>query len=163
MSLNFQWDENKAESNLSKHGVNFEEAATVFGDPFSLTIPDPAHSQSEDRFIILGTSHNDKLLVVVHTDAERVSASSARGVRAAKNARLMKKAHSKTTEPEMQAEYDFSGAERGKYARRYAQGTNVVVLEPDVAKAFPNAEAVNSSLRALVSIIKRREKAVASK
>ena len=75
----------------------------------------------------------------------------------------MKKASSKTTEPEMQAEYDFSGAARGKYARRYSQGTNVVILEPDVAKAFPNAEAVNSSLRALVSIIKRREKAVASK
>lgn len=75
----------------------------------------------------------------------------------------MKKAPSKTTEPEMQAEYDFSGAARGKYARHYAQGTNVVVLEPDVAKAFPNAEAVNSSLRALVSIIKRREKAVAGK
>ena len=63
----------------------------------------------------------------------------------------------------MQAEYDFSRGVRGNYARRYAQGTNVVVLEPDVAKAFPNAEAVNSSLRALVSIIKRREKAVASK
>ncbi len=63
----------------------------------------------------------------------------------------------------MQPEYDFSSAARGKYARRYAQGTNVVVLEPDVAKAFPNTEAVNSSLRALVSIIKRREKAVASK
>ena len=63
----------------------------------------------------------------------------------------------------MQAEYDFSAAARGKYARRYTQGTNVVVLEPDVAKAFPNAEAVNSSLRALVGIIKRREKAVASK
>ena len=75
----------------------------------------------------------------------------------------MKKAHSKTTEPEMQANYDFSGAARGKYARRYTQGTNVVVLEPDVAKAFPNAEAVNSSLRTLVSIIKRREKAVAPK
>ena len=49
------------------------------------------------------------------------------------------------------------------YARRYTQGTNVVLLEPDVAKAFPNAEEVNSSLRALVRIIKRREKAVASK
>ena len=63
----------------------------------------------------------------------------------------------------MQTEYDFTSAARGKYARRYKQGTNVVVLEPDVAKAFPDAEAVNSSLRALVGIIKRREKAVASK
>ena len=68
MPLNFQWDENKARTNLAKHGVGFEEAATVFGDPLSLTIPDPAHSQNEDRFVILGTSHNGKLLVVVHTE-----------------------------------------------------------------------------------------------
>ena len=68
MPLNFQWDENKARTNLAKHGVSFEAAATVFGDPLSLTIPDPAHSQNEDRIVILGTSHNDKLLVVVHTE-----------------------------------------------------------------------------------------------
>ena len=68
MPLNFQWDENKARTNLAKHGVGFEEAATVFGDPLSLTIPDPAHSQNEDRFVILGTSHNGKSLVVVHTE-----------------------------------------------------------------------------------------------
>ena len=61
----------------------------------------------------------------------------------------------------MQAEYDFSAAVRGKYARRYAQGTNVVVLEPDVARAFPNAEAVNSSLRALAQIIQKQKSAVA--
>ena len=75
----------------------------------------------------------------------------------------MKKAPGKATEPEMQAEYDFTGGVRGKHARRYAQGTNVVVLEPDVAKAFPNAEAVNSSLRAMATVIKRRDQAVAGK
>ena len=64
----FEWDANKAGSNLAKHGVHFEEAATVFGDPLSVTIFDPAHSQAEDRFIILGRSHLDKLLVVVHTE-----------------------------------------------------------------------------------------------
>ncbi len=69
----------------------------------------------------------------------------------------MKKATSKVTENGMQAEYDFSGGVRGKYARRYAQGTNVVLLEPDVAKVFPNAEAVNSSLRALAKSIERRK------
>ena len=68
MPLNFQWDENKARTNLAKHGVGFAEAATVFGDPLSLTIPDPAHSHNEDRFVILGTSHNGKLLVVVPTE-----------------------------------------------------------------------------------------------
>jgi uncharacterized DUF497 family protein len=68
MPLNFEWDENKALTNRAKHGVTFEEAATVFGDPLSLTISDPSHSQKEERFIILGTSHNGKLLVVVHTE-----------------------------------------------------------------------------------------------
>jgi hypothetical protein len=53
---------------VDKHGVSFEEATTVFGDPLSLTIPDPAHSQIEDRFIILGRSHRHRLLVVVHTE-----------------------------------------------------------------------------------------------
>jgi hypothetical protein len=72
----------------------------------------------------------------------------------------MKKTHEKNNE--MLREYDFSHGVRGKYARRYAQGSNVVVLEPDVAKVFPNAEAVNSSLRSLAEII-RRGKSVATK
>jgi len=67
----------------------------------------------------------------------------------------MKKAREKNNE--MLREYDFSQGLRGKYARRYAQGSNVVVLEPDVAKVFPNAEAVNSSLRSLADIIRRRK------
>jgi len=58
---------------------------------------------------------------------------------------------------EMLAEYDFSKGARGKYARRYARGSNVVVLDPDVAELFPNAEAVNSSLRGLAEIIRRRK------
>jgi len=59
----------------------------------------------------------------------------------------------------MRAEYDFSRGVRGKYARRHAQGTNVVVLEPDVAEVFPSAEAVNRSLRALAGIIRQHGKA----
>ena len=68
MPLNFEWDDHKAKLNLGKHGVGFEEAATVFGDPLSLTVADEAHSQSEERFIVLGRSYRDKLLVVVHTE-----------------------------------------------------------------------------------------------
>jgi hypothetical protein len=59
----------------------------------------------------------------------------------------------KATKPErngMRAEYDFSQGERGKYARRAAQGTNVVVLDPDVAKKFPDSKSVNASLRKLI-------------
>ena len=63
----------------------------------------------------------------------------------------------------MQDEYDFTGGVRGKYARRYRQGTNVVVLEPDVAKVFRNARAVNRSLRALAVIIREQRKTLAAK
>ncbi|MDQ6912528.1 MAG: hypothetical protein M3128_06585 [Verrucomicrobiota bacterium] len=72
----------------------------------------------------------------------------------------MKKANKKN-DADMPAEYEFADGVRGKYARRYAQGTNVVVLEPDVARAFPNAEAVNSSLRALAKIIRQQKSGVA--
>lgn len=61
----------------------------------------------------------------------------------------------------MLAEYDFSHGVRGKYVRRYAKGTNVVVLDPDVAKVFPNAQAVNDSLRSLAKIIRRQRSLVA--
>ena len=63
----------------------------------------------------------------------------------------------------MRAEYDFSRGVRGKYFRRYNRGANVVVLEPDVAKVFPNADAVNDSLRALANIFHRQEKVLAGK
>ena len=66
--LTFEWDANKARANLVKHQVSFQEATTVFGDAVSLTIPDPAHSQAESRFIILGRSYLDRILVVVHTE-----------------------------------------------------------------------------------------------
>jgi hypothetical protein len=68
MPLNFEWDENKASSNLTKHSIKFEEAATLFADPFSMTISDVAHSQVEDRFVTLGKSALRRLLVVVHTE-----------------------------------------------------------------------------------------------
>ena len=56
--LTFEWDANKAGANQAKHAVSFQEATTVFGDPVSVTIPDPPHSQAENRFIILGRSHS---------------------------------------------------------------------------------------------------------
>ncbi len=64
----FEWDEKKAEQNIRKHSVSFEEAATVFSDHFSITIYDPLHSKDEDRFVILGMSENNRLLVVIHTE-----------------------------------------------------------------------------------------------
>jgi hypothetical protein len=61
-------------------------------------------------------------------------------------------------DPDMLEEYDFSKGIQGKYAKKYAEGTNVVVIEPDVAKYFPDHESVNKALRSLTEIIKRRRK-----
>ena len=61
-------------------------------------------------------------------------------------------------DPDMLEEYDFSRGVRGKYAEKYAKGANVVVIEPDVAKYFPDHDSVNESLRSLVDIIKRQRK-----
>ena len=62
---------------------------------------------------------------------------------------------------EMRAEYDFSKGVRGKYAKQYAEGTNVVVLEPDIVREFPTAESVNEALRSLIPVITSHRKAVA--
>ena len=66
--LTFEWDPQKAESNIKKHGVSFEEASTVFRDPLSLTIDDPLHSTVEERMVQIGISHKNRLLVVVHSE-----------------------------------------------------------------------------------------------
>ena len=66
--MRFEWNEAKSKSNLAKHEVSFQEAATVFGDPLSVTIPDPMHSQEEDRFITTGVSSRLNTIVVVHAD-----------------------------------------------------------------------------------------------
>lgn len=67
MSFTFEWDEDKATENLTKHNVSFSEASTVFGDPLSRTIVDPLHSEEEERFVVLGQSGLQHILVVVHT------------------------------------------------------------------------------------------------
>jgi hypothetical protein len=68
----------------------------------------------------------------------------------------MKKTKQAKKEPEMKPEYDFRGGVRGKYAARYARGTNVVILDPDVAKIFKDSKSVNEALRALAKIVARR-------
>lgn len=70
MALKFEWDEAKTVSNVAKHGVAFEEAATAFGDPLSRTIADPEHSDEEDRYVLVGMTTLNRLVVVVHTEAE---------------------------------------------------------------------------------------------
>jgi uncharacterized DUF497 family protein len=68
MSLEFEWDEDKARQNIEKHGISFEEAATIFGDPLSLTIDDPQHSRGEIRLVTVGETVTRRVVVVVHTE-----------------------------------------------------------------------------------------------
>ena len=68
--MEFEWDPKKAAHNLKKHGVSFQEAGTVFGDPLAITYFDPDHSKDEDRFLTFGHSETGRLLVVSHTDRD---------------------------------------------------------------------------------------------
>ena len=68
--MRIEWDPDKAAVNLETHGVSFEEAATVFGNPLAVTFFDPDHSEGEDRYLTFGVSQESRLLVVVHTDRE---------------------------------------------------------------------------------------------
>lgn len=75
----FEWDRSKDSANQWKHGVSFAEASTVFGDPLSITIPDPSPATNEERFVIIGVSTKRTLLIVVHTIRhERIRLISAR-------------------------------------------------------------------------------------
>lgn len=77
--MEFDWDPAKARANDRKHGITFNEAATVFADPLSITITDPDHSLDEQRFIIVGTSEQGNVLVVAHaTDRDHIRLVSAR-------------------------------------------------------------------------------------
>lgn len=71
VDIDFDWDEDKATANVKKHGISFEEAKTVFGDPFSVTISDPAHSSSEYRFVDIGTSARAMVLAVTYSERGR--------------------------------------------------------------------------------------------
>lgn len=68
--MDFEWDEDKAKANIGKHKVDFDEAATVFGDFLSSTFPDPDHSTDEVRYVTIGTSNRGRILIVSHTDRE---------------------------------------------------------------------------------------------
>ncbi|MEW6220112.1 MAG: BrnT family toxin [Thermodesulfobacteriota bacterium] len=66
--MEFEWDPNKAQTNFTRHNVTFSEAATVFSDPFDITIADPDHSEGEFRFLSIGRSEAGRLLVVGYTE-----------------------------------------------------------------------------------------------
>ncbi len=81
MGFQVEWDAEKAEQNLRKHGISFEEALTVLADPLSLTLPDPDHSAEEQRMLVLGRSTADRFLILSITErGESVRLISARAM-----------------------------------------------------------------------------------
>ena len=85
----FEWDDAKARSNRRKHGVSFEEAATVFADPLARVSDDPDHSDDEPRFLLVGVSYARRELIVVHLErGKRLRIISARRATGSERAKL---------------------------------------------------------------------------
>jgi hypothetical protein len=125
--VEFEWDADKATSNLTKHGVTFAEAMTVFAEQLELMIPDPVHATNGFE-------------------------SSVRGRQLARSAVNMNQGLDPNEDDEMLPEYDFTHGVRGKHHEAYKGGTNVVFLEPDLAKVFTNSAQVNRVLRLLLHL-----------
>jgi uncharacterized DUF497 family protein len=183
MKLTFEWDEAKDLSNQKKHGVSFEEAKTVFGDPRSITISDELHSDAEDRYIDIGMSAHGRVIVVSYTEREPNFVSSVAARQQRLNGRPMSKRTKVRNEAEMLPEYDFSGGTRGKHYRDYQRGHTVkihnkdgttttqhftlqegaVMLAPDVREYFSDSDAVNRALRTLIGLIPQKRRGVTGK
>lgn len=168
MSYEFEWDPAKAAASLAKHGVSFEEAVTAFGDPFSINMPDPSHSAAEERFLVLGMSDRQRPAgrCVCRTRAAHPPHQRSDGYSTRASPRMKKTKANSKLDPDrdtMRPEYDFSKGVRGVTAARYAQGTNLVLIDPELHQLFPTSEAVNDALRSLASIAKRAGRAKSKK
>lgn len=144
--MEFEWDRSKAERNRRKHGITFDEAMSVFGDPHELTIIDPDHSIDEDRFISVGQSGVGRLLVVGYTERGSKIRIILRGGQRGPSDSTMKK-----PDEQPRDEYDFRYGSRGRHHQKLADEGALVRLDPDVAVRYPTSEAVNTALRALAT------------
>ena len=93
--MKFEWDRKKEKANIQKHGVSFEQASYVFSDPFALNKYDQPHSQDEERWILLGKSLNEVVLVVVHTFRDNDGVESVRIISARKATKREQKTYRK--------------------------------------------------------------------
>ena len=148
--MKFERDAAKAIANHNKHGVSFDEGATVFLDQLALSGPDPDHSLGESRYITFGMSSLGRHLPYPIHIVRAEFASLAQGASLARKGNFMKK-----VKDEMRAEYkrsDFTSLERGKFHKEAVKGTAIALLDPAIAKAFPNSEAVNEALLGLLML-----------
>ena len=155
MGFAFEYDPRKAATNLRKHGVSFAEAMTVFDDPLSSTLSDDPHSEDEVRFITVGRSSRQRILFFVYAESISGTGSLVPVPQLRLRFTNMKKA------PELdplreRPDLDFSKGVRGKYYDRMREGTNIVLLAPDLMEAFPNSDAVNDALRKYQALTAKR-------
>jgi uncharacterized DUF497 family protein len=145
------WDPVKAEENLRKHGVSFDEAKTILMDPLIATIYDEEHSFGEHRFVCIGNSIRHRPIVVwftLHDDDPHLIG--AREATRKERRRYMRGDEIRDEPPlsEMKDEYDFTNAVRGTW---YLPNARMPVwLDPDVHRAFPTEKVVNNALRYLM-------------
>jgi uncharacterized DUF497 family protein len=141
--VTFEWDARKAGANLKKHRVGFEDAATVFLDPLAMTFPDPDHWLEESLEITVGcTTKSGMWCSFPSASAGNGFESSVRASQHVARANIMKRESTAKNGDELRQQYDLSqlrGGVRGKYYRRATAGTNLVLLDPDLAALFPEA------------------------
>lgn len=129
-----------------------------------MTIDDPDHSHDEQRYLTTGLSERRRLIIVAHTEREgRVRIISARDVTATERTEYEAGESDDMGEDDMRPEYDLRGGVRGKYYKQYMEGTNVVLLDPDVAAVFRDSESVNQALRVLIKAASQIEQAASTK
>ena len=153
----FEWDDDKDETNRRKHGVSFEEAKSIFKDPLAITIDDPEHSDYEERSVTVGRTFFDDVYVIVHTDREdRIRIISARPATNAERRKYMNekfdRIHDREDKDTMRPEYDFSNGVRGKYWK--GPGRRIVThmrIDQDVLRYFTSPDEVNAALRQLIA------------
>ncbi len=148
-SLSFEWDESKNISNQRKHGVSFEEASTVFTDELARLIPDPDHSEGEERFILMGVSAELKLLTVCHCEKAQTLFVLFQLVK------LINLNENSMRNLTMRKSYDFSKSVKSPYAKRLKKqitirlDENTILYFKNMAenKGIPYQSLINLYLR----------------
>ncbi len=150
--MGFEWNRDKAKANLSKHDVSFDEAKTVFDDPLFVDFYDPDHSDDEERYIIVGQSQKNRLLIVSYTERkDKIRLISAR--EAPRMEKMLMKKIKDEMEDELRPEYDLRSLRVRRIGdKRTAFSGQIIQLAPDVVELFPNSESVNEALRFLIRV-----------
>ena len=126
----------------------------MFGDPLEVMIPNPVHSKVELRFVSLGLSDADAYWWSPTLNVTTVFESSARGRPLLGSGNSMNQRVDPEDDEDVLPEYDFTSGVRGKHHEAYKAGTNVVFLDPDVARVFTDSASVNRALRLLLNLAK---------